>query len=79
MQIVDRFSSVIDHPMEIVSDIAANHRDMTKFGSLNDPGFTSIMTTLLRWRSLPNSDTEKCSLQETGRSYKTSEMADFQV
>jgi hypothetical protein len=65
--------------MEIVSDIAANHRDMTKFGSLNDPGFTSIMTTLLRWRSLSNSDTEKCRLREIGRSYKISEVADFWV
>jgi hypothetical protein len=65
--------------MEIVSDIAANHRDMAKFGSVNDPGFTSIMTTLLRWRSLSNSDTEKRKLQETGRSYETVEVADFHV
>ncbi len=48
-KIVDRFSSTIGNPNEIVSDIQADHRNMTKFTQLDEPGFLSICNVLDRW------------------------------
>ena len=48
-KIVDRFSSVIEDPMEVVSDIDADHSNMTKFDGPNDPGFVSLCSALYRW------------------------------
>ena len=35
--------------MEIVSDIDADHSNMTKFTGADDPGFVSLCNTLYRW------------------------------
>ena len=49
VKVVDRFSSVIGNPNEIVSDIQADHRNMTKFSQSDEPGFLSICNALDRW------------------------------
>ena len=35
--------------MEIVSDIHADHSNMTKFTEMRDPGFVSVCGALGRW------------------------------
>ena len=49
IKIVDRASSVIGDPMEIVSDIHADHSNMTKFTGMEDAGFLSLCNALDRW------------------------------
>ena len=49
VQIVDRFSSTIGNPIEIVSDMQSDHRNMTKFSQPDEPGFLSICSTLDHW------------------------------
>jgi hypothetical protein len=49
LEVVDHFSSTIDDPMEINSDIPDYHSNMTKYSSFTDPRFVSISNTLLRW------------------------------
>ena len=51
-KIVDRFSAVIDDSRELATDIAANHTEMSKFESSEDPGFKSIVSTLKRWERM---------------------------
>ncbi|KAK0512960.1 hypothetical protein JMJ35_004977 [Cladonia borealis] len=47
--VVDRFSSIVGNPNEIVTDIQADHRNMTKFAQPDEPGFLSICNALDRW------------------------------
>ena len=49
VKVVDRFSSIIGNPSEIVSDIQADHRNMTKFAQPDEPAFLSICNILDRW------------------------------
>lgn len=49
VKVVDRFSSIIGNPNEIVSDIQADHRNMTKFTQPDEPAFLSICNILDRW------------------------------
>jgi hypothetical protein len=49
IQIVDPFSSAIEHGMEIVGSIPADHEHMTKFAGPLDAGFIRIAATLSRW------------------------------
>ena len=49
VKVVDRFSSVIGNPNEIVSDIQADHRNMTKFTQPDELAFLSICNILDRW------------------------------
>ena len=49
VKVVDKFSSTIGNPIEIVSDIQADHRNMTKFSQTDEPGFLSICNVLDRW------------------------------
>lgn len=48
LKIVDRASSVIGDPMEIISDIHADHSNMTKFTGMEEAGFLSLCGTLDR-------------------------------
>ena len=51
---------------EIVSDIDSDHRHMTKFEGLKDPGFLSIVRTLHRWiADMKDPDKESCMFLET--------------
>ena len=49
VKVVDRFSSLIGNPNEIVSDIQADHRNMTKFTQPDELAFLSICNILDRW------------------------------
>ena len=49
LQVVDHFSSTLEHGREIVGMIPANHENMTKFSSPFDIGFIRIVGTLTRW------------------------------
>ena len=40
---------MIGDPMEIVSDIHADHSNMTKFTGMEDAGFLSLCSALDRW------------------------------
>jgi len=48
-QVVDRFSSTIEHGREIVGIIPADHEHMTKFSGPLDVGFIRIAGALIRW------------------------------
>ncbi|MCJ1381268.1 hypothetical protein MMC17_004377 [Xylographa soralifera] len=48
-KIVDRFSSTMDLPDEIPTDIPANHVEMTKFSSSTDIGYKRVSSALIRW------------------------------
>ncbi|KAJ9626130.1 hypothetical protein H2204_010081 [Knufia peltigerae] len=61
VMIVEPYSSVIGNGREVVRDIPANHRNMTRFASSSDIGFTRILAVLRRWLSDPLS----LSLRET--------------
>lgn len=45
---MDRFSSKVECRGEVVSDIHANHTDMTKFANPFDQGFEDIISYLTR-------------------------------
>jgi hypothetical protein len=47
--IVDSESAQIGHPGEEVSSIPNNHREMTKFTSLEEVGFERVSSQLRRW------------------------------
>jgi hypothetical protein len=47
--IVDNESAQIGHPGEEVSSIPKNHREMTKFTSLEEVGFDRVSSQLRRW------------------------------
>ena len=49
--IVDDYSSSIGDGMEDCSTIPSNHRDMTKFYSMEDTGFIRVSAILQRWES----------------------------
>ncbi|MCJ1395121.1 hypothetical protein MMC18_008002 [Xylographa bjoerkii] len=49
IKIVDRFSSTMDLPDEIPTDIPANHVDMTKFNSSTDVDYLRVSNALIRW------------------------------
>jgi hypothetical protein len=49
LQVVNQFSSALEHGREIVDMIPANHENMTKFSSPFDIGFIRIVGTLTRW------------------------------
>ena len=46
-QVVPRESAIL--PGYIPIGIHANHMDMTKFGSVEDPGFVAVCGELRRW------------------------------
>ena len=48
-KVVDHFSAMIDDVDEIVTDIAANHSQLSKFASSADSGYIDVSNTLKRW------------------------------
>lgn len=48
-QVVNTFSSAIEHGLEIRGLIPADHRHMTRFSGLSDPGFKRVSAVLIRW------------------------------
>ena len=59
-KVVDRFSATVGIANEIVSDIQADHRNMTKFSQLDDPGFLNICSALDRWIKELSAATSGC-------------------
>lgn len=51
VMIVDDFSSSIGDANETRGTIHANHRNIARFTSLEDPGFTRVTSVLLRWEN----------------------------
>ncbi|KAI9849349.1 MAG: hypothetical protein M1837_004809 [Sclerophora amabilis] len=45
-QVVNDFSSKLDHPLEIVERIDANHMELARFASASDPGFRKLSGVL---------------------------------
>ena len=46
---MDHFSSRIDDVDELVTDIAANHSQLSKFASSSDQGYIDVSRALKRW------------------------------
>lgn len=53
LMIVEPYSAVIGDGREVVGEIPANHRNMTKFASAQDVGFIRVFAVLRRWLSNP--------------------------
>lgn len=51
IKVVDTFSSYISDANETRGVIHANHRDVARFASADDPGFKRVGNVLLRWES----------------------------
>ena len=48
-KVVDHFSSMIDDVYEIVNDVPANHLELSKFSSIEDPCYVNVSNALQRW------------------------------
>lgn len=59
-KVVDHFSSMIDDVDEIVTDVAANHSQLSKFASSADAGYIDLSNALKRWVIEITEQSSKC-------------------
>ena len=46
LQVIQDFSSKIDHPLEVLETIDANHMQMARFSGINDSGYRKVRRAL---------------------------------
>jgi len=66
IMVVNHFSSTIEHGLEVVSSIPANHRDMVKFSSDSDIGFVRVEAVLKRWVGSVTAQKRRSSQKDMG-------------